>query len=196
MTDFRKKILRMKPVSNLRYPLVISLFAVLITDASRLWGQEDGVTESEAPAGLMGIIFSGGIVGAIMIFILLALSMTAAYLIFDHLMTIRQKDLMPPGLHVPLTRLTVTSRDRRFRIYPHPPAQSVDHQSCHIFSRVQTDADGRGDRTMERAAQTVLRQLILGQHVGGHAVILFHCARFGFKTGCVLRAVGQLRFTL
>ena len=98
MTDFRKKILRMKPVSNLRYPLVISLFAVLITDASRLWGQEDGVTESEAPAGLMGIIFSGGIVGAIMIFILLALSMTAAYLIFDHLMTIRQKDLMPPGL--------------------------------------------------------------------------------------------------
>ena len=72
MTDFRKKILRMKPVSNLRYPFVISLFAVLITDASRIWGQEDAVAESEAPAGLMGIIFSGGIVGAIMIFILLA----------------------------------------------------------------------------------------------------------------------------
>ena len=33
-----------------------------------------------------------------MILILLALSMTAAYLIFDHLMTIRRKDLIPEGL--------------------------------------------------------------------------------------------------
>ena len=52
----------------------------------------------EAPTGILGIIFSGGIVGAIMIFLLLALSVTAAYLIFDHLMTIRRKDLMPEGL--------------------------------------------------------------------------------------------------
>ena len=33
-----------------------------------------------------------------MIVILLALSLTAAYLIFDHLMTIRRNDLMPDGL--------------------------------------------------------------------------------------------------
>lgn len=48
--------------------------------------------------GFFSILFSGGIVGAIMIIILLALSMTAAYLIFDHLMTIRRSDLMPDGL--------------------------------------------------------------------------------------------------
>ena len=58
---------------------------------------QDGQSE-EAPAGLLSIIFSGGTVGAIMIFILLALSLTAAYLIFDHLMTIRRSDLMPDGL--------------------------------------------------------------------------------------------------
>lgn len=53
---------------------------------------------AEAPNGFLTILFSGGIVGAIMVLILLALSLTAAYLIFDHLMTIRRKDLMPEGL--------------------------------------------------------------------------------------------------
>jgi biopolymer transport protein ExbB len=52
----------------------------------------------EAPTGFLSILFSGGIVGAIMILVLLALSLTAAYLIFDHLMSIRRKDLMPEGL--------------------------------------------------------------------------------------------------
>lgn len=54
--------------------------------------------EEAAPTGFLQIVFSGGIVGATMMLILLALSFTAAYLIFDHLMTIRRKDLMPEGL--------------------------------------------------------------------------------------------------
>ena len=52
----------------------------------------------QAASGFLQILFSGGIVGVIMILILLALSVTAAYLIFDHLMTIRRRDLMPEGL--------------------------------------------------------------------------------------------------
>ncbi len=68
----------------------LSAFRVLIA------AQE--TTEPEAPAGIFSIIFSGGIVGAIMIVILILLSLTAAYLIFDHLMTIRRRDLMPEGL--------------------------------------------------------------------------------------------------
>ena len=92
------KFFKMNWTAGLRWPVIILLFLFLATDGLRLLAQEVGAGESEAPAGLMGIIFSGGVVGAIMIFILLALSMTAAYLIFDHLMTIRQKDLMPPGL--------------------------------------------------------------------------------------------------
>ena len=60
--------------------------------------QDQAAGESKAPAGILEIIFSGGIIGAIMIFVLMALSLTAAYLIFDHLMTIRKRDLMPEGL--------------------------------------------------------------------------------------------------
>lgn len=54
--------------------------------------------EASSPSGFFEIIFSGGIVGLIMITILLALSVFSAYLIFDHLMTIRRGDLMPEGL--------------------------------------------------------------------------------------------------
>ncbi len=71
----------------------------LLTSISQATTPLQPTPEAEdAPAGFLQILFSGGIVGAIMIFILLALSITAAYLIFDHLMTIRRGDLMPDGL--------------------------------------------------------------------------------------------------
>ena len=54
--------------------------------------------DEPAAAGIIDIIFSGGIIGSGIIFLLLGLSLTAAYLIFDHVMTIRRKDLMPDGL--------------------------------------------------------------------------------------------------
>jgi biopolymer transport protein ExbB len=52
----------------------------------------------EGPRSFLQIIFSGGVVGALIIMVLLALSVTAAYLIFDQIMTIRRKDIMPAGL--------------------------------------------------------------------------------------------------
>jgi biopolymer transport protein ExbB len=55
-------------------------------------------TQASAPTGFFPILFSGGLVGGTIIFILLGLSLTSVYLIFDHLMTIRRSDLMPAGL--------------------------------------------------------------------------------------------------
>lgn len=54
-------------------------------------------TASDAK-GVFSIIFSGGIFGVAMIVVLLLLSLTAAYLVFDHLISIRRQDLMPDGL--------------------------------------------------------------------------------------------------
>jgi biopolymer transport protein ExbB len=71
---------------------------LVMSGTSTALGQAAAAASPDAPAGFLTILFSGGIVGAIMIFILLALSLTAAYLIFDHLITIRRKDLMPEGL--------------------------------------------------------------------------------------------------
>lgn len=71
---------------------------LLFLTSQTVIGQDQSAETSNAPAGIVEIIFSGGIVGAIMVFVLLALSLTAAYLVFDHLMTIRRTDLMPEGL--------------------------------------------------------------------------------------------------
>lgn len=51
-----------------------------------------------APQGFFDILFSGGVIGVTIILLLLALSLTAAYLVFDHVMTIRRSELMPQGL--------------------------------------------------------------------------------------------------
>lgn len=47
---------------------------------------------------LFDIVFSGGWVGFAIIMLLLALSMTAAYLIFEQLITLRASELVPDGL--------------------------------------------------------------------------------------------------
>jgi len=51
-----------------------------------------------APAGFLEVVFSGGIPGIIIMLVLIGLSLTAAYLVFDHLLTIRRQDLIPEGL--------------------------------------------------------------------------------------------------
>ncbi|WP_164104261.1 MotA/TolQ/ExbB proton channel family protein [Candidatus Laterigemmans baculatus] len=49
-------------------------------------------------SGLMQIIFSGGIVGLLILLLLFALSITAAYLVFDQVMTLRRGEILPAGL--------------------------------------------------------------------------------------------------
>jgi len=51
-----------------------------------------------APEGLLSIIFAGGWVGFFIVLLLFALSLTAAYLVFEHIMTLRRSELMPAGL--------------------------------------------------------------------------------------------------
>lgn len=50
-------------------------------------------------AGIFHIIFlSGGPLGLIIMLLITALSITAAYLVFDHVITLRRKELIPEGL--------------------------------------------------------------------------------------------------
>jgi len=55
-------------------------------------------TEEVAPQGFFDIVFAGGWVGMSIMLLLFGLSITAAYLVIEHLMTIRRKELMPEGL--------------------------------------------------------------------------------------------------
>ena len=53
---------------------------------------------AESPKGFMEIVFSGGWAGFLIILLLLGLSLTAAYLVFEQLMTLRRADIIPAGL--------------------------------------------------------------------------------------------------
>lgn len=71
-------------------------------------GQMD--TAAGASQGFFSIVFSGGLVGVAIIMLLLALSLTAAYLVFEHLMTIRRNELMPDGLSEQVRELLLAGR--------------------------------------------------------------------------------------
>ena len=52
---------------------------------------------AEDSAGLLDIIFSGGVPGLIILIVLFALSVAAAYLVFDQVMSLRRKEIVPDG---------------------------------------------------------------------------------------------------
>jgi biopolymer transport protein ExbB len=63
-----------------------------------LSAQAEGTTEEAAPAGLWDIVFAGGWVGVGIMGLLLALSMTAAYLVFEQVISLRRREIIPDGL--------------------------------------------------------------------------------------------------
>lgn len=63
--------------------------------AWQLLAQADAATSSS----VMDIIFSGGLVGVLIILVLLGLSIAAVYLVFDQVMTLRRREIIPDGLH-------------------------------------------------------------------------------------------------
>lgn len=69
----------------------------------------DGVA-APAPEGFLDIVLSGGWVGLLIVLLLLALSITAAYLVIEHLLTIRRSELMPAGLGEEVRRLLSAGR--------------------------------------------------------------------------------------
>lgn len=50
------------------------------------------------PAGFWEIVFSGGVIGALILIVLLGLSVAAAYLVFDQAMTLRRREILPDRL--------------------------------------------------------------------------------------------------
>jgi biopolymer transport protein ExbB len=65
---------------------------------------------SDVPQGLLQIVFSGGPFGIAIMLVLLILSVTAAYLVFEHLLTIRRREIIPEGLDTEVRRLVAAGR--------------------------------------------------------------------------------------
>jgi len=70
----------------------------------------EAAASEPAPQGLFDIIFAGGWVGFLIIMVLFALSLTAAYLVFEQIMTLRHNELMPPELADRVQQLLTAGR--------------------------------------------------------------------------------------
>lgn len=89
----------MKYLFHRRCVSSVAAIVLLLAASQPLMGQpSDGTTAAEVPRGLWQIVFSGGLLGGSIIFVLLALSVTAAYLVFEHVLTIRRQELIPAEL--------------------------------------------------------------------------------------------------
>ncbi|MFP6588637.1 MAG: MotA/TolQ/ExbB proton channel family protein [Pirellulaceae bacterium] len=65
-----------------------------------------------APDGLLDIVFSGGLTGMAILILLLGLSLTAVYLVVDHILTLRASEIMPVDLGVQLRELLSSGKYR------------------------------------------------------------------------------------
>jgi biopolymer transport protein ExbB len=77
---------------------------------SRLALAQNSSGGASARRGLFQIVFAGGWVGISIIVLLLLLSVTAAYLVFEHLLTIRRQELVPEPLQDELRDLLAKRR--------------------------------------------------------------------------------------
>lgn len=66
--------------------------------------------DPEATGGILQIVLSGGIIGLLILLILFALSVAAAYLLFDQLMTLRRSEVLPDGVSDAVRQSLLTGR--------------------------------------------------------------------------------------
>ncbi len=94
-----------------RLPTALVGLLVTVCAARPAWAQDaTDVPSEQAPQGFFSIVFAGGWVGVSIMLLLLALSITAAYLGIEHLMTIRRTELMPEGLADDVRQMLIEGR--------------------------------------------------------------------------------------
>ncbi len=85
--------------------------------------------ETLATPAVLQIIFSGGAMGIAITLTLLGLSITSAYLIFDQWMTLRRREVVPPGLsdavRQSLAKGSVADADKACKRHPSVLAYSI-----------------------------------------------------------------------
>ena len=98
-----KKVRRTSPKDYLGLFRLVAICLVTIGLSSFIYGQSNPADGGgvAAPAGsdsFWSVIFSGGLLGILIMSTLIALSVLAAYLVFDQVMGLRKKDLVPSDL--------------------------------------------------------------------------------------------------
>lgn len=73
-------------------------------------GDPGAADPSASSSGFFEIVLSGGLVGLTILLVLFALSVSAAYLVFDQVMTLRRNELVPEGVSDAVRQTLLTGR--------------------------------------------------------------------------------------
>ena len=79
----------------------------ILAQAGSAAGDQSGTGES---GGWVDVVLSGGIPGLIILLVLFALSVASAYLVFDQVMTLRRKEILPDGTADAVRQALLTGR--------------------------------------------------------------------------------------
>lgn len=86
------------------------------------------VGDDAEAAGFFDIVLSGGVVGLMILLVLFSLSVAAAYLVFDQVMTLRRNEVLPEGVSETVRQALLTARV--------PEADAVCRRSPSVLSVV------------------------------------------------------------
>lgn len=163
---------------------------LVLASAPQGWAQQPpGQSLAASPAevgGFWEIVFSGGWVGVAIVLVLLMLSLMAAYLIIEQLMTLRKAEVMPPGLAEEVRQLLAQGRlpdaDGACRQRPSPLAFVLISGLSEIDFGWQAMEKAMEDAVAEQAAK-LYRKIEYLSVIGNLAPM---CGLLGTVTGMIL----------
>jgi biopolymer transport protein ExbB len=86
------------------------VFMIALASTALVAQASGAAPDSQQQAGFFDILLSGGVVGLIILLVLFALSITAAYLLFDQAMTLRRSEILPDGVSDTVRQALLTGR--------------------------------------------------------------------------------------
>ncbi len=146
-----------------------------------------GISEGSQPttSGFLDIVFSGGWFGVLIIFVLLGLSISAAYLIFDQLMILRRNEVIPSNLaddvRALLSQGRVAEADEMCRQRPSPLAFVIINGLSELDFGWQAMEKAMEDAVAEQAAR-LYRKIEYLSVIGNLAPM---CGLLGTVTGMI-----------
>lgn len=139
---------------------MISIAGLIVTYAKTFMTISLPIAQT-SPPGFWQIVFSGGAVGVAILVVLLGLSVAAAYLVFDQIMTLRKKEILPDGLcesvRQALTRGSIADADAACQRSPSVLAYAILSGLSEADAHWQQIEKGVEDAMAEQAARLMRR---------------------------------------
>ena len=155
-------------MEGIQRPTSIVLLICSFVATVPAFGQENPTNAAAAPAApatpasapqpsTLEIIFSGGPLGIAIMLVLIGMSLAAAYLVFEHILALRRKELLPEGLGDEVRQFVLSGRlseaDQACRAKPSMLAYILSHGVAEVDSGWSAVEKALEDAIAEQSAR-------------------------------------------